>query len=325
MHRFALMKWAVSLPFGPFAALAAALGASGAGCGSGSPPPTSAFSLGPASAVKISSDIASPYDAAPTADGRTIYFTATGSQGPGVYRAAPGGPPAVVFAGAPLAFPFAVAVADGAGKVFVADPGAEPSDGVTGGVYAIPLAGGAPALVAGSAGFIAAGLAVASNKLYVAGVSADGVPGLYAADVAGGALAAVASGAPFLDPSGIAVKSPGEIYVADDGGGSARVLRVSGASTSVLVSDIAVGYPAGIALSPDETALFVSALDARGAGDAVLRVALATGHVDSTTAGIDQFVDPAGLHRASDAPVYAWADTTANGTGTVLVFGNDQP
>jgi hypothetical protein len=322
MHRSRSIERAARLPL---AALAATLGAGGGGCGSGSgSAPTSTFSLGPVRPVMASADIASPYDAAPSPDGRTVYFTATGGQGPAVYRAATGSQAVVVFAGAPLAFPCAIAVTGDATRVFVADPGAEPSDGVNGGIYSIPLPGGTPALVAGSAGFIAAGLEVASNKLYVAGVSADGVPGLYAADVSGGALAPVATGAPFDDPSGIAIKSSKEIYVADDGNGAAKIIRLSGGAASVLLSDIAVGYPAGIALSPDDSSLYVSALDVRGAGDAVLRVNLADGHVDSTTAGIDRFVDPAGLHRASGAPVYAWADTTANGTGTVLVFGNEK-
>ena len=57
---------------------------------------------------------------------------------------------------------------------------------------------------------------------------------------------------------------------------------------------------------------------------AAQRLDLASSHVDSTSAGIDQFVDAAGLHRAANAPVYAWADTTANDTGTVLVFGDKQ-
>ena len=163
---------------------------------------------------------------------------------------------------------------------------------------------------------------VASNKLYVAGSTSAGVPGLYTVDARGGSLAPVATGAEFSVPSGIAVKSANEIYVADSGNGTARVLRVSGGAATVFLSGIHLGYPSGLALTPDDRALLVSALDSHGAGDAVLRVNLDTGHVDATSAGIDQFVDPAGLHRASGAPVYAWADSTAHGTGTVLVFGN---
>jgi DNA-binding beta-propeller fold protein YncE len=270
----------------------------------------------------ITADISTPYDAAPSPDGKTIYFTATGSQGAGVYRAMAGGQPALVFAGSPLVFPCAIAVSGDGTRVFVSDPGAEPSDGVNGGVYEISLPRGTPTLVGGSAGFSAAGLEVASNKLYVAGTAADGVPGLYAADVGGGSLAPVATGAQFAVPSGIAIRSSNEIYVADSGNGAARIVRVSGGTATVFLANIQLGYPAGIALTPDNTALLVSALDSHATGDAVLRVNLASGHVESTSAGIDQFVDPAGLHRASQAPVYAWADTTANGSGTVLVFGN---
>ena len=94
--------------------------------------------------------------------------------------------------------------------------------------------------------------------------------------------------------------------MADGGNGSARVVRVAGGKTTIVLSNLAVGYPAGVALSPDQSSLFVfSALNPLAGGDAVLRLDLATGHVDRTSAGIDQFVDAAGLHRAASAPVYA--------------------
>jgi sugar lactone lactonase YvrE len=286
---------------------------------------TAQFSLGNVHAISTTADVSSPYDAAPSPDGRTIYFTASGTQGAAVYKAAAsGGRASVLFAGSPFVFPSAIAVSDDEKTLFVSDPGAEQDTGPLGGLYTIALPGGSPKLIAGSSGFIAAGLAVAGAKLYVAGTSPDGVAGLYAANIAGGSLVSVATGAAFADPSGIAVRSPDEIYVADGGNGSARVVRVSGGKTKVVLSDLAVGYPAGIALSPDRSSLYVSALDALGGGDTVLRFDLASSHVDSTSAGIDQFVDAAGLHRAANAPVYAWADTTANDTGTVLVFGDKQ-
>jgi DNA-binding beta-propeller fold protein YncE len=286
---------------------------------------TDTFSLGNVHAISTTADVSSPYDAAPSTDGHTIYFTASGTQGAAVYKAAAsGGRAAILFAGSPLVFPSAVAVASDDKALFVSDPAAEQASGALGGIYAIALPSGTPTLVAGSDGFVAAGLAVAGNKLYVAGTSPSGVAGLYAADSAGGALMPVATGSAFSDPSGIAVRSPNEIYVADGGNGAARIVRIAGGKASVILSDLAVGYPAGIALSPDESSLYISALDPNAGGDAVLRLDLASNHVDSTNAGINQFVDAAGLHRATNAPVYAWADTTANGTGTVLVFGDTE-
>jgi len=303
----------------PLAALAVAA------CGSNGMATTAQFSLGKVHAISTTADVSAPYDAAPSADGQTIYFTASGTQGAAVYKAAAsGGKAAVLFAGAPLVFPSALAITEDDKTLFVSDPAAEQDTGPLGGIYAVALPSGAPALVAGSSGFLAAGLAVAGAKLYVAGTSPDGVAGLYAADVAGGSLAAVATGPAFADPSGIAVRSADEIYVADGGNGSARIVRVAGGKSTVVLSDLAVGYPAGLALSPDESSLYVSALDPQAGGDTVLRFDLASSHVDSTSAGIDQFVDAAGLHRAANAPVYAWADTTANDTGTVLVFGDKQ-
>jgi hypothetical protein len=299
----------------------AALAATACGDGEGATK-ADTFSLGNVHAISTTADVSSPYDAAPSANGDTIYFTASGAQGAAVYRAAISGKASILFAGAPLVFPSAIAVSDDDKTLFVSDPAAEQDTGPVGGIYAISLAKGSPTLISGSSGFIAAGLAVVGGKLYVAGTPPGGAAGLYAADTGGGALVPVATGSPFADPSGIAVRSPSEIYVADGGNGSARVVRVAGGKTTIVLSNLAVGYPAGVALSPDQSSLFVSALDPLSGGDAVLRLDLGTGHVDRTSAGIDQFVDAAGLHRAARAPVYAWADTTANGTGTVLVFGD---
>ena len=316
-HTSSGMAWPTWVPFAALAVTA---------CGSGgAATKANTFSLGNVHAISTTADVSSPYDAAPSADGQTIYFTASGAQGAAVYKAAAsGGQASVLFAGSPLVFPSALAVSEDGKTLFVSDPAAEQDSGVLGGIYTIALPGGTPTLMAGSAGFIAAGLAVSGAKVYVAGMSPGGVAGLYAADAAGGALTAVATGASFADPSGIAVRSPDEIYVADGGNGSARIVRIAGASTTVVLSGLAVGYPAGVALSPDQSSLYVSALDPAAGGDAVLRVDLASGHVDSTNAGISQFVDAAGLHRAASAPVYAWADTTANNTGTVLVFGDKE-
>ena len=237
-------------------------------------------------AISTTADVSAPYDAAPSADGHTIYFTASGAQGAAVYKAAAsGGRAAVLFAGAPFVFPSALAITGDDRTLFVSDPAAEQDTGPLGGIYAVALPGGTPALVAGSSGFLAAGLAVAGAKLYVAGTSPDGVAGLYAADVSGGSLAAIATGPAFADPSGIAVRSD-EIYVADGGNGSARIVRVAGGKATVVLRDLAVGYPAGVALSPDQSSLYVSALDPQAGGDTVLRFDLASSHVDSTSAGI---------------------------------------
>ena len=58
--------------------------------------------------------------------------------------------------------------------------------------------------------------------------------------------------------------------------------------------------------------------------DAVLRVPVAGGEVQSVSDGIDGFMEPAGLHRARNADTFIWADSAANGGGTVYVI-NKQP
>jgi hypothetical protein len=42
--------------------------------------------------------------------------------------------------------------------------------------------------------------------------------------------------------------------------------------------------------------------------------------ISRLTKTVGQFHEPAGLHRAHDADVFAWADSQANASGTVYVL-----
>ena len=134
----------------PLAALAA-LAATACGGGEGATKKADTFSLGNVHAISTTADVSSPYDAAPSASSNTIYFTASGAQGAAVYWAATSqGKASVLFAGAPLVFPSAIAVSDDDKTLFVSDPAAEQDTGPVGGIYAISLPKGSPRLISGS-------------------------------------------------------------------------------------------------------------------------------------------------------------------------------
>ena len=140
----------------------------------------------------------------------------------------------------------------------------------------------------------------------------------------GGAVSAIATGAPFKEPSGVAIASTGDVYVVDTASASplaSRILKVTHAgAASVYIDNIAVGFPAGIVFNQSESSLLVSARDTAKGTDAVLVIDVASGEVSEFSTGIDKFVEPAGLHRAHGADVFAWADSTADKLGTVYVI-----
>jgi hypothetical protein len=126
--------------------------------------------------------------------------------------------------------------------------------------------------------------------------------------------------------SGVAIASSGDIYVVDTVSTNAlggRIFKIpASGSPSVFLDNIAVGYPAGIVFNQAETELLVSARDTSKGTDAVLVIEVASAAVSEFTTGIDTFVDPAGLHRAHGANIFAWADSTASKAGTVYVITN---
>jgi sugar lactone lactonase YvrE len=134
---------------------------------------------------------------------------------------------------------------------------------------------------------------------------------------AGGEVQRVASFDADSEPGGVALAGNGDLYVADHAGASARVLRVQGEKVSVFVSDIALGFPAGVALTSDDRTLLVSGLDVQTKHDVVYSVSLASGQLGRVTQGISGFSESAGLHRAHNVNVFAWADSQANRSGTV--------
>jgi hypothetical protein len=273
-----------------------------------------------------------PFDAVPTSDGTKVFFTAeaTGAT-PGLTvfsTAATGGTPtALTTPGDPFAAPVAIALSSDDNTVYVADPAGAGTPNDQGAIFSVPATGGTPSIVGGTQDYAPRGLVVVSgtttDTLYFSGTDpANGEAGVFKVSAGGGTASAILEGAPLIDPSGLAVTAGGTVYVldTDSGSGTAQLFSIASGVATVVLAGLRVGYPAGIALSGDESALLISALDPVARTDEVIRLDLSTGNVTTDSTGIDTFVEPAGLHRSSKAGVYAWADSLANSGGTVFVL-----
>src|SRR5262249_19440830 len=159
----------------------------------------------------------SPFDATPDPDGKTVYFTARTADGPAVFRAAAGGGELTrLFAGDPLVSPFSIAISDDGTQLFIADAAAENDTEERGASFTLPVSGGAPQIVAGTAGPAPRGVEVMGDAVYFSGAK-DGVPAVFKMAPSGNP-APIASGDPLRDPSGIAISKSGRVYVLDSAG-----------------------------------------------------------------------------------------------------------
>jgi sugar lactone lactonase YvrE len=301
-----------------------------AGAGSDKPPP----SIG---AVANDPTAQSPVDATPSPDGKDIYFIANGKvadednigsvQTPGIYKvSAVGGAVTKLAQGAPLVAPFGITISDDGQTLFIADSGADTSeDRSDGKVFTMGVSGGTPSALAGTDGLAPGGVEVAGDSLYITG-RRDGKAGLFKTGLGGGAIVPVAVGDAFSDPGGVAVTKNGDAYVVDTGSVThgqslASVVKVGAdGHTEVVVDGLSVGHPAGIALTRDDALLYVSGFDQGKGTDVVYAVDTVSKLVGLFTDSIGEFSDSAGLHRARNSDVFAWADGHANATGTVYVL-----
>lgn len=269
-----------------------------------------------------------PFDAVPDSTGRTVYFTAVApGEGPAVFKASADGSGLTKLAsGAPLVSPFGITISEDDQTLLIADTGAETDTEEGGAVLTLSVNGGKPAALSGTAGTAPRGLEVQGDQLYYSGTSGKrpkAVPAVFKIAVVGGTPTALVSGLPLKDPSGIAVTRSGDVYVLDTAAAATRhatVFVVKGGVATAFVPDVMVGYPGGIALSQDDTTLFVSALDDTTARDVVFVTNVATKETSTFTKSIGKFSESAGLHRARHASVFAWADSNANKSGTVFVL-----
>jgi len=269
----------------------------------------------------------SPFDATPDPKGENIYFTALTAEGvPAIYTgSANGGAVRVLHEGAPLSSPFSIAISEDGKTLFVADGSAEngPEGEEDGAVFTLPAAGGAPAVLTGTAGKNPRGVEVHGDSVYFTG-KFEGQAAVYKTGLGGGEPQALVRGEPLREPSGITITKGGDVFFVDayaDNATGAAVLKVAGGKAEVVRDGFAVGHPAGLATVSDDSALLLSGLDAQKLTDIVARIPIGgPGEVKTFTDVIGEFSESAGLHRAKGADVFAWADSRAGETGTVYVL-----
>ena len=309
------------------------------------------------SVASLSGNFHTPLDSTPDMNETTIYFTATGPHGLGVFRVpAAGGAVTEVYTGTPFVAPRGIAFSSDGQYLYVADPSA----GTGGQIFRLAPGGGLPSPVRGSAG-------TAPQNLYVAIQSGQQViyfsgkdPGsgqeavLKLATSGAAAPTVVAKGSPLVAPDGVVVTPAGIVYVSDrsaSGGSTGKVFKIDGSTVSVLIDQVRTGNPAGIALtqviSTGELILLVSALQLDGSSDQVLLVDLSSGQTGSVTRVIAENHSAGGLHAFNClqqqgsikgpqsaslaeslllAPLqekpekFAWADTRAGGNGKVYLI-----
>ena len=283
--------------------------------------------------VANAAEAQTPVDAVPSSNGQDVYFIAYSARLeddgvsvekiPAIFKAVEGGTPVKLFEGAPLVAPFNITISADDKTLYIADSAARTSeDRLDGAVFTMLTGGGTPTVLAGTEGLAPAGVDLGADGVIITGRK-DGHPGVFKTGFGGGNVSAVLVDGPFTDPSGVAVSAKGEIYVIDTGDTSAvqagaSVIHVRPDGTfEILKDNLSVGHPAGIALVQDETAVLVSAMDNATANDRVYRLDVGGGELKAFSNGIGEFAESAGLHRARNAEVFAWADSHANKTGTV--------
>jgi sugar lactone lactonase YvrE len=259
-----------------------------------------------------SGDFSAPLDSTPGLDATTIYFTASSSHGPGVFRVpAAGGAVTAVFAGSPFLAPRGIAISPDGQQLYVADP-------MAGKLFMLPTSGGSPSLVQGSGGTAPQNLDVVNQGgqllIYFTGKDpSSGQAAVFELALSGAkGLRMVVKGAPLVAPDGIVVTRSGVIYVSDRAaasGGLGSVFKIDGSKVTVIVDRVRTGNPAGIALTRDESILLVSALQPTSPSAQLLLVDLSTGHTGSVTKVIAQNRDAGGLHASPGKNNFlSWCD-----------------
>jgi hypothetical protein len=235
--------------------------------------------------------------------------------------------PSVLYAGDELVSPIDIEASADGQTLFVADY-AGGTQG-SGAILRLSRTGGEPSFAAD--GWSPRSVTLGADEaLYFSGIDpTTGEPGIFR--LVGDTVDAVFVGAPLVDPSGIAVFRDGRVLVADtrllDGGAlfgeanasEAGVVLVDRGQASIFASGFATGFPAGVALTLDESTLIISGQgpDRR---DTVYLVNVAAPK-ELPTAVTDVFSEErdssAGLKRAHAANTFIWASLSYQ-RGTVF-------
>jgi len=246
-----------------------------------------------------------PLDAVPGSGG-AIYFTADGPSGPGVFvTSSEREGPRALAVGKPFVRPVGIAISADERSVYVADAQANA-------VFSLPVAGGPPVPLAGSAGLAPRGLEVKGDQLYLTGVDpASGKPAVLSMPTGGGQAKVLASG--LVLPDGVAVRDDGTVFVTDRFGGTVSRIADGRATPLTGASNLSLGQPAGLALNGDGTGLLVSALNPTSGTARVLIIDIDSGRSRVFDDVIGANHGAGGLHKARSGSSYAWCDVSRSG------------
>lgn len=298
------------------------------------PPPAAKPALGDdvvasAEVVTQSGAFSQPLDSIPNPAEDTIYFTATGEQGQGVFRVpASGGAAEEIATGAPFIAPRGIAIGSDGKLLYVADPQAG-AGGKQGLIYVLPAAGDTPTPLRGTQGTSPRGMDVVSeggvDVVYFTGNDpGDGQPAVLKIPAAGGdAPVVIAKGVPLTSPDGVVVSKAKVVYVSDQsaaGGNLGSVLKVEGGVVSKIADGLRLGEPGGVALTPDDAVLLVSSIDRDKGTDQVLLIHLSSLQTGLVTKVVGQNRAAGGVHRAPNKSLFSWADSSAGANGRGQVY-----
>jgi hypothetical protein len=268
-----------------------------------------------------------PLDATPSPDGKRVYYLALGDNQAGVFSVPEAGADIETLAlGAPLIAPVGITVSIDGEQLFIADSGVTTGASV-GAIMVLPRAGGEARVLDGTVGYLPRGVVVAEvdgdEHVYFTALDVThGKHGLFRIDPTGGSVEVLASGEPFVDPAGVTITESGDAYVIDalGSGAAAGVVRVRDGNAVRVAEDLGVGFPAGIAATRDGSTVLVSGLDPKSRRDRVFVVNTHTLEVSVIKGTFDDLVGSAGLHRAHQRDVFAWADTEKGRVGAVYTL-----
>lgn len=193
---------------------------------------------------------------------------------------------------------------------------------LSGAILKFSLTGGEPELLA--AGYSPVSVTVTESGIYFSGRDpASGDPGVFR--LVGDTVDSLFTGAPLVDPSGIAVMKDGTVLVADTRlfestpiNSEAGVVLIKDGAATLFASGFSTGYPAGIALTKDESTLIISG-EAPDRSDAVYLFSVDDPGAGATVVRAEFSVEQnssAGLKRLRSENTFIWASGSFN-SGTV--------
>lgn len=260
-----------------------------------------------------------PTDAAPSPDGTTIYFAASGSLGSGIFSVpAAGGAANPVSVGGNIVAPLAIALSSDGNTIYGADP-AFTTDKDNGAIFSVGKGGGAAAALNETADYAPRSLAVVkvggTDNIYFTGNDkTDGSAGIF--KDAGGTVSKVLA----ADAQAIAAYTDGTVYFIDSSG-SVQKVAAGGTTATALgtaASGLKVNFPAGIEVSQDGKFVLVPVTAA--GKQSIARIDVSSGATTQLGLGLDTNTEAGGIHRAANADVYSFIDSGAGATGGGTIY-----